>query len=124
MILPRGTMRGAVVLPRLAERGDRVTVASNDSHGVGDSVCSATDALIVATDRQAAVPDRSFRQLCTLIARCAPSLSASDPRMTPSGSLSRLESTSTTCSLRVNHEGRFRKRAVASPHLAFASPDQ
>lgn len=67
MLVPGSTMGGPIVSLRLAERGDGLTVASNESDRGGDSVCSATDALIVADDRRdegalrrSVVHDRAF----------------------------------------------------------------
>jgi hypothetical protein len=94
MLVPRSTMGGPIVSLRLAERGDGVTVASNESDRGGDSVCSATDALIVADDRRdegalrrSVVHDRAFALSSHPIARCDPLSDASDPLIAQDGSL-------------------------------------
>jgi hypothetical protein len=78
MVDPRRTMSSAIV--------------SNESDGVGDSACSATDALIAADHRRderalrrSVVHDRTVAQSRRLIVRGNPSSHASDPRIAPDG---------------------------------------
>jgi hypothetical protein len=106
-------------------------VASNDSDRVGDSVCGATDALIVADDRRnervlrpMVVYDRASAQSRNLIARSDPLFDGSDRRIAPDASQSRLQIVSPACPLRLARRVRSAKRAIASSHLAFASPDR
>jgi hypothetical protein len=131
MVVPRGTMGCATVSLRLAERGDWRDVASNESDCGGDSVCGATDALIVADDRRderalrrMVVDDRALTQSCNLIARSDPLSDASDPLIRPHGSQIVGAGRVANVSLNLDHKVRSAKRAIASSHLAFASPDR
>jgi hypothetical protein len=95
----------------------------------GDSVWSAMDTLVGANDRRderalrrMVMYDRAFTSLYNLIVRRDSQSDASDARLASDGSQSRAQIISPACPLPVERAVRFATRAIASPHLAFASP--
>ena len=93
IVFSRGAMRGAIVSLRLFERSDALTIASNESDRVGDSMRSVTDSLIGAYDRLGErtlclceCAHRLFARSHTLLARSGAPLNASDLRIVPHGS--------------------------------------
>jgi hypothetical protein len=65
--------------------------------------------------------DRAYGTSDPFIARSDPSSNASDPRIAPDGSQSRVQIVSPTCPLRWDREVRFAEQAIASPDRTFGS---